>query len=194
MRRNRVLIISFLVVLSCFTKQGFSQEDISKYFDDGDISTATKLIKIGFDPLNGEIPLSFEHRITRHISLEWGVGLVSMEWQTKLYQNNPLPDLPDSGYGYNCWVNMRIYLKGYYERFYVGFMPKINFLDGKTYTDYIAFSGGYQFPISGHLVFDVNAGMGVRCFKYTEMIASQAYKYKDSRFAFPVQLKIGYAF
>ncbi len=68
----------------------------------------------------------------------------------------------------------------------MGFQPRINFLDGKTYTDIVFFNGGYQRPVYGRLVIDINAGMGVRSYKEENG--------RGSAFFIPVQFKIGYAF
>ena len=179
MRPQLLLIILFM---SAFPLSVFAQEDLSHYLDDGGIATSYRLFKVGYDPVNGEIPLIFEHRISRHISVEWGTGLVSLKRQSKLYEDIE----KSSGTGYNVWANLRVYLKGYYERFYMGFQPRINFLDGKTYTDIVFFNGGYQRPVYGRLVIDINAGMGVRSYKEENG--------RGSAFFIPVQFKIGYAF
>ena len=170
----------------------YSQNDMSKYFDDGGIAKASKLIKIGFDPLNGEIPLIFEHRLAKYFSMEWGAGVVSLKRQSKLYTDIQ----QSSSLGFNMWANLRIYLKGYYERFYLGFEPRLNFLDHKTYIDIVFFNCGYQRPINGKLVFDINLGMGVRTYKEDAVVINTVkYDYgRTSAFFVPLQFKLGYAF
>ena len=190
--KNVKLIIGILLMLNFNTS--LSQENVSKYFDDEGISEASRLIKIGYDPLNGELLLFFEHRFTKHIALEWGGGLISIKRQNKRYSENPLPDLPESGLGYTGWVNMRVYLKGYYERSYIGFQPKLSIMNGKVYSDIVFFNYGYQFPIKDTWIIDFNLGMGVRAFNYSTVIGAIEYKEKDTRFFIPLQLKIGYAF
>ncbi len=188
--RKLQIIISILLLFTLTTKG--QEDDISKYFDDGGIAEASKLIKIGIDPLNGEIPFMFEHRITKHISVEWGAGPVLLKRQAKLYE-----DIQQSStFGFNIWANLRIYLKGYYERFYVGFQPRINFLDDKTYTDIVFFNCGYQLPISGRLVLDINAGMGARSYKEDDTVLAGV-EYDNGRnttFVVPFQFKLGYSF
>jgi hypothetical protein len=190
--KNAQLIIGTLLILNF--NQVLSQEDVSKYFEDRGISLASRLIKIGYDPLNGELPIIFEHKITKHISLEWGTGLISIKRQNKRYSENPLPDLSKSGFGYTAWVNMRVYLKGYYERSYIGLQPKLSIMNGKSYGDIVFFNYGYQRPIKNTWIIDFNIGIGIRVFKYSTVIGSIEYKENDSRFFIPIQFKTGYAF
>jgi hypothetical protein len=176
-------------MLACATN---AQNNVSQYFDDGGVSDASMLFKVGFDPLNGEIPVIFEHRLTKHISVEWGAGPVMLTRQSKLYD-----DIQNSSpVGFNLWANLRIYLKGYYERFYIGFQPRLNFLDRKTYTDIVFFNCGYQIPLSGRLILDINGGMGVRIYKEDDTVINTVI-YENGRstdFVIPLQLKLGYAF
>jgi hypothetical protein len=182
------LMVSFMVWV--YIAQ--AQDDVSRYFEDGGIAKASRLIKVGFDPVNGEIPFIFEHQIAKHISVEWGASSVFLKRQAKLYE-----DIQNSSaMGFNLWVNLRIYLNGYYERFYVGFQPRVNFLDQKTYTDIVFFNCGYQRPLSGRWVFDINAGMGVRSYKEDPLIIGKVKhdRGRNSAFVIPVQFKLGYAF
>ena len=189
MKQTRIIVI-ILFIFSCNTV--LSQEDVSQYFDDGGIATASKLIKIGYDPINGELPLIFEHRLSESISVEWGSGLVFLKRQAKLYEDIQ----HSSAFGFNIWANLRIYLKGYYEQFYLGFQPRLNFLDSKTYTDIVFINCGYQRPINGKLVFDVNIGLGVRTYKEDNFIISTVvYEMgRTTAFYIPVEFKLGYAF
>ncbi len=159
-------ILLFLLSLSLLQPAIKAQDDVSKYFDDGGIATSSKIIKVGFDPINGEFPIIFEHRLARHISVEWAAAPVLLMRQVKLYE-----DIKNtSPLGINIWANLRLYLKGYYERFYVGVQPRLNFLDGKTYSDIVFFNCGYQIPVNGRLIFDINAGMGVRIYKKEDLV------------------------
>lgn len=172
----------------------YAQEDVSKYFDDGGISEANKIIKVGYDPFNGEKLIMFEHEIIRNLSLEWGAGLISIERQNKRYSGDPIPDLPESGLGYTAWINPRVYLRGYYERLYIGIKPKLSIMNGKKYWDIVFFDLGYQIPIYNTWVIDLNAGLGVRFFKKSMVITTVEYIENDTRAYFPIQIKIGYAF
>jgi hypothetical protein len=187
-----LLLIGILTLLGFIGEPVYSQDTIYQYFDDGGIATSYSLIKIGFDPVNGEVPVIFEHRLTRHISVEWGTGLVSLARQSKRYE-----DIEGiTGMGFNVWANLRVYLKGYYERFYMGFQPRFNYLDGKSYMDIVFFNAGYQRPLSGRLIFDINAGLGVRSYKEDDTVINTVVydNGRGSAFFIPVQFKLGYAF
>ena len=192
-RRFFVLLLTGILTLMGFIAiPVYSQDTIYHYFDDGGIATSDILIKIGFDPLNGEVPVIFEHRLSRHISVEWGTGLVFLARQSNRYE-----DIEETrGMGFNVWANLRVYLKGYYERFYMGFQPRFSYLDGKRYTDIVFFNAGYQLPLSGRLVFDINAGLGVRSYKEDDTVINTVVynNGRGSAFFIPVQFKLGYAF
>jgi len=187
-----LLLTGFITLVGFIAMPVYSQDDMSQYFDDGGIATSYRLIKIGFDPLNGELPVMFEHRVTRHISVEWGTGLVSLARQSKLYEDIDCP----TGIGFNVWANLRVYLKGYYERFYMGFQPRFNYLDGKSYIDIVFFNAGYQRPLTGRLIFDINAGIGVRSYKEDDTVINTVVynNGRGSAFFIPIQFKLGYAF
>jgi hypothetical protein len=64
----------------------------------------------------------------------------------------------------------------------------------QRFTDIVFFNGGYQFLWDNRFVLDLEAGMGVRTFKYTTMMGAIPYTDKDSRFFMPVIIKAGYLF
>lgn len=170
-------------------------ENVSQYFDDGGISEINKLIKVGIDFYNGEYSFLFEHELIRNMSFEASLGLVSINRQNMRYENDPIRGLPQSGTGLFFAANLRLYLKEYYERWYIGFQPKFNIMGGKLYTDYIFFNGGYQMPLLKNLIMDFNVGMGVRTYKYIEEITTViSYEDRNSHFYIPATIKLGYAF
>ena len=69
----------------------------------------------------------------------WGAGPVFLHHQSVLYKDIQNP----SKFGFNMRANLRIYPYGYYERFYVGISPRINFLDNKKYYDITFGNAGY---------------------------------------------------
>jgi hypothetical protein len=166
---------------------------VSQYFDDGGISERSKIIKVGFDVVNGEMPFIFEHTLTKRFTVEWGAGPVSLKRQTSRYQEEPLP-IESSGLGMTAWGKIRFYMKGDYEKWHFGFQPKLTFMSGKRFTDIVFFTGGYQFLLKNHFVLDLEAGMGTRVFRNTTMIGSVPYTDRDSRFFLPVLIKAGYLF
>jgi len=184
--------IGFILILLLMRSTVFAQ-DISKYLDDGGFSTSTKIIKIGFDPINGELPLYFEHALGKHISLEWSAGLVSLQRQNWRYSENPLP-IASKGLGYTFSGSMKIYLKSFPERSYIAFRPGISILSGKVYTDIVVFNYGYQRPILGKWLIAAEIGMGIRLFENTTMFGGIDYTDNESRFLIPVSIKTGYLF
>jgi hypothetical protein len=187
--KAKVLLLSFLLL----TGSGLLAQDVSKFFDDGGISARSKIIKIGYDPVNGELPFIFEHTLFKRVTVEWGAGPVFLNRQTKRYSEEPLP-IDNSGVGMTAWGKLRLYLKGDYEKWHIGFQPKITFMSNQRFTDIVFFNGGYQFLFDNRFVLDLEAGMGVRAFKYTTMVGSIPYTDNDTRFFIPVLIKAGYIF
>ena len=187
--KARVFLVSFMFL----TGSVLPAQDVSKYFDDGGISARSKIIKAGYDPLNGELPFIFEHTLIKRLTVEWGAGPVFLNRQTKRYNEDPLP-IDNSGIGMTAWGKLRFYLDGDYEKWHIGFQPKITFMSKHLFTDIVFFNGGYQLLLDSRLVFDLEAGMGVRAFKNTTMMGAIPYTDTDTRFFFPVLIKTGYLF
>jgi hypothetical protein len=183
-------IITYLIAFSAN-----AQEDVSQYFDDGGISENNRIIKAGIDFFNGEFSILYEHELIRNMSVEASMGLISISRQNKRYENDPISELPESGTGIFFAANLRLYLKEYYERWYIGFQPKFNIMGGKLYTDIIFFNGGYQMPLLKYMTLDFNLGMGVRTYKYTEEVTTIiSYEDRNSHFYIPATIKLGYTF
>jgi len=187
--KAKVFLVSFMLL----TGSVLLAQDVSKYFDDGGISARSKIIKVGYDPLNGELPFIFEHTLIKRFTVEWGAGPVFLNRQTKRYSEDPLP-IDNSGLGMTAWGKLRFYLTGDYEKWHIGFQPKITFMSKQRFTDIVFFNGGYQFLLDNRFVLDLEAGMGVRFFKYTTMMGAIPYTDKDTRFFIPVMIKAGYLF
>lgn len=73
----------------------------------------------------------YEFELFRNVSLEASVGASSITHQRKLYDWNENYDLPTSGVGLFFAANIRLYFYEYYERWYIGFQPKVNFMKDK---------------------------------------------------------------
>lgn len=183
------------IITSVFSLNLYSQEDITQYFNDGNISEKNRLIKAGIDFFNGEYSVLYEHELIRNMSIEASLGLISISRQNKRYEDDPIRELPQSGTGVFFAANLRLYLKEYYERWYIGFKPKFNIMGGKLYTDIIFFNGGYQLPILKTMTLDFNVGIGVRTYKYTEEVTTViSYEDRNTHFYIPATIKLGYAF
>lgn len=191
--KKLLLVIIALNIFIVFANA--QNEDVSQYFDDRGISEYSKLLKAGIDIYNGEFSVLYERELIRNMSIEASLGLVSISRQNKIYKNDPIRELPQSGTGLFFATNLRLYLKEYYERWYIGFQPKFNIMGGKLYTDIIFFNGGYQMPLMKKLTMDINIGMGVRTYKYTEEVTTViSYEDRNSHFYIPATIKLGYAF
>lgn len=191
--KKLLLVIIALNIFIVFANA--QNEDVSQYFDDRGISEYSKLLKAGIDIYNGEFSVLYERELIRNMSIEASLGLVAISRQNKIYKNDPIRELPQSGTGFFFATNLRLYLKEYYERWYIGFQPKFNIMGGKLYTDIIFFNGGYQMPLMKKLTLDFNIGMGVRTYKYTEEVTTViSYEDRNSHFYIPATIKLGYAF
>src|ERR1041384_6415120 len=157
------VVLTTLIFITC---NALLAQDVSKYFADGGISGRSKIIKVGYDPLNGELPFMLEHTLTKRLTMEWGAGPVFLNRQTKRYSEDPLP-IDKTGLGITAWGELRFYLKGDYEKWHIGFQPKITLMSKKIFTDIVFFNAGHQFLFDSRIVLDLGAGMGVRAFKNT---------------------------
>ncbi len=187
-------LLFVFIALNIFAFNTNAQDDdVSQYFDDGGISAKDELIKVGIDFFNGEYSILYENELVRNMAVEGSLGLVSISRQNKRYENDPIRELPQSGTGLFFAANLRLYLKEYYERWYIGFQPKFNIMGGKLYTDIIFFNGGYQLSIQKNLTLDFNVGMGVRTYKYTEEVTTViSYEERNTHFYIPTTIKLGY--
>jgi hypothetical protein len=125
-------LLSLLFWLAC-TSFLYSQ-DISGYLDDGIGSEGKNMLKIAYDPLNGELPLIFEHSFGRKFSLETGTGPVWIAMQNRFQKDDPLP-IKQTGLGFTVWVRPKVYFRTYPERIYVSSYPKITVMDNKLFFD-----------------------------------------------------------
>ena len=184
--------IGFLFVLLFSSIYAYSQ-DISKYLDDGGFSAGRMILKTGYDPINGVLPVLFEHALNKRFSVEWEAGLVSLQRQNKLYSDNPLP-IAASGLGYTFSGCLKIWLRAFPERSYVGLRPGVTLMSGKTFTDLMYLNYGYQRAITGKWMVALEMGVGVRLFKNTTTFGDIDFTDTDSRFLFRLTIKTGYMF
>jgi hypothetical protein len=189
MTLTKIAFVSLLIVFNLVT----NAQDISKYLDDGGFSTGSKILKVSIDPLNGILPVLFEHRLNKKMSLEWGAGLVSIQRQNWRYSANPLP-IASSGTGYMATGALKLYLHSFPERSYFALRTGLSKMSGKLFTDAASMNFGYQRPVVGKWMIDLEIGLGLRIFEYTTMYGAIAYTDKDTRLTIPVSIKTGYMF
>ena len=184
--------IGFLTILCIIQVSTFAQ-DISKYLQDDGFSTGKNMVKIGLDPLNGELPIIFEHALGNNAALEIHTGLLFLKYQDRLYPENTLP-IPASGLGYTVSGAAKIYLKSFPERSYIAFRPGISVMSGKLFADIAIFNYGYQRAIFGKWFLDFEMGFGLRLFKDTNPESEMEFSGTGFRIIFPVSIKTGYLF
>jgi len=148
-----------VVCTSCLYSQ-----DISGYLDDGIGSKGKNILKIAFDPLNGELPLIFEHSFGEKFSLEAGGGPVWIAMQNRFYKDEPLP-INQTGVGFTAWIRPKVYFRSYPEQFYISAYPKFTVMDKKLFFDVAWMNIGYQRIILNRLVIAAEVGVGFRFYK-----------------------------
>ncbi len=196
------LALSATMILLLFTSlPAFSQSDATKYFDDGGISNRKKIIKLGFDPLNGEKLITFEKHIFDNGSFEYGLGVVDIGTQFRLF-NKPDSERPiqidSTGLGYTATIALKVYSEGFLSHFYICIQPKITVMSG----NFLASFGpqfGYQYLIKNRVTISAETGGSVRFYKpykYTSGINSYTNQDKNITFGFyfPILIKAGILF
>ncbi|MEI6899226.1 MAG: hypothetical protein WCL00_05065 [Bacteroidota bacterium] len=183
---------TLITLFFCITFTSFLySQDISRYLDDGISSTGKNMIKIGFDPWNGELPLIYEHKFLRNFSLEAGTGPVWISMQDRIQLIDTLPIKKD-GLGFTIWVRPKLYYKSFPERFYMSIYPKLTIMDHKLFFD-VGGLIGYQRIIWNRVVIAAEVGVEVRLYK-----AASDFPGEDSEtrmnLLFPVMLNLGYLF
>ncbi|HSN50725.1 MAG TPA: hypothetical protein VLR52_05790, partial [Bacteroidales bacterium] len=168
-------------------------QDISGYLDDGIGSEGKNMFKIAFDPLNGELPLIFEHSFGRKFSLEAGTGPIWIAMQNLIQQDDSLP-IKQTGLGFTAWIRPKVYFRSYPEQFYFSVYPKFTVMDKKLFFDVAWMNIGYQRIILNRLVFAAEVGVGFRFYKDSSGTISAEQSENMVHILFPVLLSLGYLF
>lgn len=183
---------SFVILLISQGNRGYSQ-DISRYLDDGFKAGGRNIISIGYDPLSGEVPMAFEHRVMSNFSCVIGGGPISISRQNWLIPDEPLP-IKQSGIGLSAFIKAKIYFHKFPERAYFTLYPRINLMDHKVFSDLFILNIGYQRIIVKKILLGVETGIGVRFYHDS----SWAFWQGDSDLTWqphiPVSINIGYLF
>jgi hypothetical protein len=184
-----IFVLFFWITGGLFS---FSQ-DISKYLNDGIGSGGNNILKIAIDPLNGSLPLIWEHSFGWKFSIEAGAGPVLNSLQNRFYPDEPLP-VKQNGVGFTVWVRPKFYLRTYPERFYVSIYPRLTIMDHTLFWDVAWFNIGYQRTLWNRLVIAGEFGAGFRFYKNSD--GMDPYGEPDNRvhFILPVLIQFGYLF
>lgn len=189
------LSLTFLLLVF-ISQQCFSQDDPSKYFDDGGISDPKFLLKAGYNPIDDEKFMAFEFELTNNLGLECGLGLISnarMRWMNSF--DYPFTSIPEEGNGVAFWVSARYHFNGFFEKWYLPLSFRVNQLGDQRVGDIVVFGGGYQIRFAGKWIFDAELGFGPRIWLTPDR--SFVNQHMDGIMltpAFPFRLKIGYEF
>lgn len=183
-------LLSLLFWVAC-TSFLYSQ-DISGYLDDGIGSKGENILKIAFDPVNGEFPVIYEHSFHRKFSLETGIGPVLIAMQNRIQLNDPLP-IKQNGVGFTIWVRPKIYFKTYPERFYLSSYPKLTIMDHTLFFDVAWLNIGYQRILWNRIAIAAEVGMEFRFYRSAGNISGEGSENKMN-LLFPVLLNLGYLF
>jgi hypothetical protein len=181
-----------LLLLFAGTSFLYSQ-DISGYLDDGFSTEGKNMLKIAFDPLNGELPLIFEHSFGRKFSLEAGIGPVWIAMQNRFQQDDPLP-IKQNGVGFTAWVRPKIYFRTYPEKLYVSVYPKFTVMDKKLFFDVALMNIGYQRILLRRIVIAGEVGVGFRFYKNPPGNSLDEGFGNTAHVLLPVLLSLGYLF
>ncbi len=181
--------LSFFLIISICS---YSQ-DISRYLADGGKSESRNIISFGYDPLNGEFPIKFEHWVVSRFSYEIGGGPVLIDRQNWLLPDEPLP-IKQSGLGFSAFIKAKVYFKKFPERFYITLYPKFNFMDHKVFTDAAILNVGYQRIILNRVMLGVESGFGFRIFKDPSWAFEEGDQGITWQPQIPLSLNIGYLF
>ncbi len=168
-------------------------QDISRYLDDGFSTKGKNMLKIAIDPLNGELPVTFEHSFGSKFSLEVGTGPVWIDLQNRFYPDDPL-QIKQTGVGFTAWVRPKVYFRTYPEKLYVSVYPKLTVMDKKLFFDVALMNFGYQRIILRRIVVSGEVGVGFRFYKNPPgTIYDEGFDY-TTHFLLPVLISFGYLF
>lgn len=187
MRSNSIILILFLTVASYLAQS----QNISKYLNDGGASNSKLNLKIGFDPINGALPLIFEYGFSKKFSLELSAAPVSVKRQNWLYTEDPMP-IGESGYGLAFSGTIKVFKHTFPERMYFGLQSGVSFFEEKTIYDFACVKIGYQRAIVRKWMLGFEAGFGFRYYKDNFIIAETVYPDNGTRFMVPVVIHTGF--
>jgi hypothetical protein len=181
---SKILISSCLLFLSIFIKS----QNISKYLDDGTKRTARSIISVGFDPVNGSLPIKFERRLAKNFAYVVAVAPLLIEKQSWF---DEYPSIKQTGIGFSASIRAKVYFKQFPERMYINLYPQITIMDGKVFTEPLV-SLGYQRVLFRTIVINADIGFGFRIFKDTCFGVLEGETARGLIPYVPVSINIGY--
>ena len=181
---------TFLLLLTAivlFENTSVFSQDISQYLNDGGVSQAKSIISIGYDPLNGVLPISFERLLVSRLSLVVGGGPVWLKIQGFLSPDDPLP-IKHTGIGYTAFIKAKVYFRQFPERFYTAIYPRFTVMDNKLFMDIALVNAGYQRIVFRKIILGAEAGVVFRFYNDSMEAGS------STQIQLPVTVNFGYLF
>jgi hypothetical protein len=186
------ILFIFTALILILSTEGKSQ-DISQYLKDGNRSESKNIISIGYDPLNGELPIKLEHWVVSRFAFEIGGGPVWLTKQNWLLPDDPLP-IKQTGLGFSAFLKAKVYFSKFPERHYITIYPKINVMDHKVFVDAAILNLGYQRIIFNKILLGVEAGFGFRIYRDPSWIVIEGESDIIWSPHVPVSINLGYLF
>jgi hypothetical protein len=184
MNISKIFFSAFLLLLSILVKS----QNISNYLDDGSNRTARHILSIGYDPVNGSLPVKFERRLSVNFACVVAIEPFLIEKQRWFDDVSPIKP---TGIGYSASIRAKFYYNEFPEKMSLNIYPQVSVMNGKVFTD--ALCGiGYQRVVFRRIIINAELGFGFRFFKDTEDSIYQSEIESSMIPHFPVTVNIGY--
>jgi hypothetical protein len=218
-----LIVFTFCNTFSCYTQ--ILTSELDAYQSTDSLYAVRNTFKI--DPLqviNGDIPLLFEKYITKHISVELGLGVTRRNFLSPVFEYDldnlsrsvKIRTQPSFKIGFRYYFDNNEELDGFYvspEYNYrvnrkdflvldsIGNTTGSEFIDKRTYTDLKLVIGRQVLSYSSNFLVDYYLGFGFRSKKLNEVHQlignSEDYFYEvknENKIAFFIGIKLGFGF
>jgi hypothetical protein len=199
---KKIYLISLLLLSSFIC---YSQTDnINQYLDDAGRTEAKNIIKTDFaEFLQANIPFIWEHRFTKNMSLQGGIGILTHSFFKPVFtpKSSRTSYYNDLKGGYSLYVQPVFYYNGF-ESFHLGIPLRYKRHGNQVYSFEYSLAIGKQWFLGRHLALDIEAGFGINSettldevsYIYNPDIIDRTIGINkfNTRLVFPVSVKIGY--
>lgn len=187
----REFIIAVLTVLALSIN---AQEDVENYFDDGNLSNPSLIVKPNIASfLGGDFSLGLEYILLDNLSIEAGVGKINHYFNLVGTMDDDFSFQNING-GFSFRICPKFYLRKAPEYNYWGPMfryRKYNFSDRTIVTKEFALTWGVQLSFGKRFYFDYGLGLGLN-YGILEYDSGEIEKTKS--YCLPITLAVGIAF
>jgi hypothetical protein len=190
---HNIALVSLLILVSQFQLKAQNDNE-SLFFDDGGISEASNMVKVGiFSLAVGDLPIYYEGQLTDFISIELGAGL-----QLNYYISAPyMPiDINPPVSGFSLWMQPKYHFND--QQFY-GLLIRhrhYQLTANDVVMNDIAVIWGFTYDLTGHLIIEYSYGIGLRFLKDHDNLAANTFDYNGHKVvpSMPISFKVGYRF